>query len=95
MAQISQHEILFFIFVYKNYFLGIMILRACLIKPYNVVQKQGSPIFMNFCGQVTLYPSIANLNTCIFLMIDSIWPPYKSPTAFFSVVFFYAEFRFW
>ena len=59
MAQISQHKILL-LFCLEELVLGIIILRACPIKPYNVVQKQRSPIFMNFCGQVTLYPSIAN-----------------------------------
>ena len=32
------------------------------VKPCKVVQKQGSPICMKFCEQVTLYPSIVNLN---------------------------------
>ena len=47
------------------------------VKPCKVVQKQGSPICMKFCEQVTLYPSIVNLN--FFFLIGSIWPPYKAP----------------
>ena len=38
------------------------------VKPCKVVQKQGSPICMKFCEQVTLYPSIVNLKKKFWLV---------------------------